>query len=109
MDTKRLLVLFAVLIITLSGCQWGADKWEYKVLSVISEGHNREGSSAGKFSSVTPSVESINALGKEGWELSTSYLEMETAWVNFGNDRYVSGLQPNVRPQRVVMIFKRKL
>ncbi len=53
--------------------------------------------------------EMLNKLGSEGWELSSSYLEMETAWVNFGKNEYVTGLQPNIRPQRVVLVFKRKL
>jgi hypothetical protein len=93
----------------MTGCTFGNEKWEYKVISVLSEGNSRDGNGAGKFSSVTPSEQEFNKLGSEGWELASSYLEMETAWMNFGNGNYVTGLQPNVRPQRVVFIFKRNL
>ena len=37
------------------------------------------------------------------------YVENETAWPNFGKDEFVTGLQPNVRAQSLVMIFKRKI
>jgi len=42
-------------------------------------------------------------------ELVDSYLEMETVHPNFGDSRYVTGLQPNVRPQRLVLIFERPI
>ncbi len=83
-------------------------KWEYKLISVISaEAPERTGDQAGKITTVTPSEVGLNDFGSQGWELVTSYLELETAFPNFGNENYVSGLQPNVRPQRVVLIFKR--
>ena len=75
----------------------------------MAEGWDRNGNQAGKYASVTPSEDDLNNYGKEGWELVTSYLEMETAWYNFGNEGFVTGLQPNVRPQRVVFVFKREL
>lgn len=83
--------------------------WEYKVVGVFAEGHARTADQAGKPASVSPSEADLNALGRDGWEMVTSYLEMETAFPNFGDDKYVSGLQPNVRPQRVVFLFKRPL
>lgn len=82
--------------------------WEYKVVQVAAQdGGSRTGSGAMRYATVTPAEDQLNELGKEGWELATSYLEMETAYPNFGNSDYVTGLQPNVRPQRLVMIFKR--
>jgi hypothetical protein len=33
---------------------------------------------------------------------------METAHPNFGNSEYVTGLQPNIRPQRVVLVLRRR-
>jgi hypothetical protein len=99
-------IVLALAFACLTGC---ADKWEYKVVSVSSESHDRTGTDGGKFSSITPDEEALNQLGGEGWELASSYLEMETAWVNFGDNSYVTGLQPNIRPQRVVFVFKRKL
>ena len=102
-------VVALILVFSMLGCEFGQTKWEYKTIDFGSEGHDRTGDGSGKFHSINPSEESLNKLGIEGWELVTSYLEMETAWVNFGNNEYVTGLQPNVRPQRVVFVFKRKL
>lgn len=49
----------------------------------------------------------LSRLGREGWELTASVPEMETAHPNFGNSGYVTGLQANVRPSRLTLIFKR--
>jgi hypothetical protein len=84
-------------------------KWEYKTTYVLAGGASRTGEEAVKFSAVSLSDEEFSALGKQGWELVTSFLEMETSFVNFGDDKYVTGLQPNVRPQRAVFIFKRRI
>jgi hypothetical protein len=85
-------------------------RWEYQVLGVVSAPtHVRTGPAAAEFSAITPDMDQLNELGRQGWELTGSYLEMETAWANFGNDRYVTGLQPNVRPQRLVLLFRRAL
>ena len=83
-------------------------KWGYKVVYLSSD-WNRIGSDAFKPAMVTPSESDLNQLGSDGWELVASYLEMETAFPNFGNESYVTGLQPNVRPQRLVLIFKRPI
>ncbi len=91
-----------------ASCSREDNAWEYKVVAVGSEGHERLRIGAMNYSSVTPSEADFNLLGKQGWELASSYLEMETSWANFGKDEYVTGLQPNVRPQRVVFIFKRR-
>ena len=84
-------------------------RYEYKVLAVQSEGHERTGESALKFASVTPSETELSKLGSAGWEVVASYLEIETAYPNFGKAEYVTGLQPNIRPQRVVMILRHRL
>lgn len=81
-------------------------RYEYKVLTVNSEGHDRTGEAAMKFTTVTPSESELSKLGAQGWEIVASYLEMETAYPNFGKAEYVTGLQPNVRPQRVVIILR---
>lgn len=104
----RLNVLcISLCLLLITACSQKNKTWEYKILSVGSEGHSRDGIEAGKFASISPSENEFNALGKQGWELVGSYLEMETAWVNFGREEYTTGLQPNIRPQRVVFIFKR--
>jgi len=64
---------------------------------------------AGKFASISISVSDLAPLGLEGWELVSTSLEMETAYPNFGNASYVTGLQQNVRPQKLICIFKRQI
>jgi hypothetical protein len=55
-----------------------------------------------------PSDSSLNKFGIDGWEIATSYLETETVFPNLlASGDGVNGLQPNVRPQRLVVIFKR--
>lgn len=95
-------------ILILLGCQ-KEEKWEYKVLSILNEGYELSGSEALKPTSINPTESELNKLGSEGWELITSYLELETAHPNYGDEKYVTGLQPNIRPQRAVLIFKRQL
>lgn len=87
-------------------------RWEYKVVSFIAESpgaleSSRVDTGAAYVSAVTPAETALDGMGQEGWEMVGSYLEMETAWPNFGDAKYVTGLQPNVRPQRLVLIFKR--
>ena len=49
----------------------------------------------------------LDSLGRDGWELVSTYLEMETAFYNFGKSDLHTGIKENVRPQAVVAIFKR--
>lgn len=81
----------------------GSNTWEYKVVSV-------KGEDAGKFSPTELKVtnENLNSIGKDGWELVGIYTTNETVHPNFGNEEYVSGLQPNVRTNSVNLVFKRK-
>ena len=51
--------------------------------------------------------EVFDTLGSKGQELVDVYTEMETVHPNFGNDKYVSGLQPNMRTSNVIYVFKR--
>ena len=92
-------------------------KYSYKVLSVqaqfntpptgssVSQPKNADLSST----SVNLKDEELSILGNEGWELVGTFLEEETTHPNYGSSEYVTGLQPNIRPQRVVMIFKKPL
>ena len=105
-SVSLILILFGLLI--LSGCEKDK-KWEYKVLTVSNEGFDRSGSEAMKATKVSPTESELNGLGAEGWELVASYLELETSHPNFGNETYVTGLQPNIRPQRAILLFKRPL
>ena len=105
MKTLSLSVVLISLLV-LFGCQ-SNEKWEYKVLTISNEGYERIGSDAMRSTKVSPSESDLNKLGAEGWELVTSYLELETAHPNFGNESYVTGLQPNIRSRRAVLVFKR--
>ena len=49
----------------------------------------------------------LTALGREGWELVSAVPASETTHPNFGNSGYVTGLQPNMRPGSVTLLFKR--
>jgi hypothetical protein len=49
----------------------------------------------------------LDSFGREGWELVSTYLEMETAFFNFGKSDLHTGIKENMRPQAVVAIFKR--
>lgn len=82
-------------------------KWEYKKVTFQSEGHERIGSGALKYSSIRIDEKLLDLMGKEGWEMVGSHLEMETAFPNFGKEDFVNGLQPNIRPQSLTILFKR--
>lgn len=115
--TIYLMIIFSTSI--LLSCQSNKSvKWEYKVCYFDAELIKSElkqyagGSDIFKTSvsstSITLNEDILNELGNEGWEIINSYLEQETVYPNLlseGNS--VSGLQPNIRPQRLVIIFKR--
>jgi hypothetical protein len=94
--------LIAILGLGISSCK---SNWEYKVVTV--KGIEKEVSKfdPNKFE-VTD--ENLNLFGKDGWELVDIYETTETVHPNFGNDQYVSGLQPNVRTSEINFVFKRK-
>lgn len=104
-----LLLLLLILILHYPSNKEKVDQWEYKVIRFFNSGESREGSEAFKQTEILISESRLNELGEEGWELVSTSLEMETAYPNFGNSSYVTGLQPNVRPQVLICIFKRQL
>lgn len=78
--------------------------WEYKVqYSVPMPRVERVGDGARTATSITPNEKELTALGSEGWELASAVLEEETAVLEISKTLQV----PNIRPQRLVMIFKR--
>lgn len=86
-------------------------KWEYQTIEFMAEESDTAFSDNQKALSykTIPDISSkILEMGQQRWELVSSYLEHETAHPNFGNSEYVTGIQPNVRPQKVVLIFKRR-
>lgn len=84
-------------------------RYEYKVITLAASAGERQGAEAAQAAMVTPGETELTSLGSAGWELVTSYLELETAYPNFGNDKYVTGLQPNIRPQRLVLVLRRRV
>lgn len=82
-----------------------SDKWEYKMVSV--KGTEQDATKI-KSNQFDVTDESLNLFGKEGWELVSVFSKTETVHPNFGNDQYVSGLQPNVRTAEINFVFKRK-
>ena len=86
-----------------------AQTCEYKHITVRAGLNKRTGTDAFEYSSIKFNDSDLDALGKCGWELVGSYLELETAFPNFGKTDYVTGLQPNIRPQCLVLIFKRPI
>ncbi|MGN6420881.1 MAG: DUF4177 domain-containing protein [Pseudobacter sp.] len=99
----RKVLFIAILGLGISSC---SSKWQYKTVSV----KGNEDASADKFQSKKFDVtdEALDLFGKEGWELVGIYEKTETVHPNFGNDQYVSGIQPNVRTAELNFVFKRK-
>lgn len=77
--------------------------WEYKIIEIW-------GIDRGNFMSNAIPVpeDQLNKLGKEGWELVDVYTRIHTVHPNFGNDKYVTGLQPNTRTEGVFFVLKRQ-
>ena len=84
-------------------------KWEYKVVYIEATETFTYLEYEQNPSNIELTDAMINEYGLNGWELADSYLEMETVHPNYGDNQYVTGLQPNVRPQRLVLIFKKEL
>ena len=104
-----LLCLITISLFIIVGKKLIAPKWDYKVVEYYSDQTGRTGSGALNPSTVSIPENELNELGKQGWELVSSHIENETAYPNFGDSEYVTGLQPNVRPQKVVLLFKKPL
>jgi hypothetical protein len=89
-------------------------RWEYKVVEFAPKPQfafgtaGRSGVDALQPATIQIDAARLQSLGDDGWELVSSFLEMETAFPNFGNDDFVTGLRENVRPQKATFIFKRR-
>ena len=117
MKSKLSFLSIITLVIIFASCQ-NKIKWEYKTVYYDAEKIQSldksyvKGSEFFKrtisSSTILPSDSSLNKFGIDGWEIATSYLETETVFPNLlASENGVSGLQPNIRPQRLVLIFKR--
>lgn len=85
-----------------------APQWEYRVFSVTAPTHEKTGENALASNEVLLDEKKLNQFGAEGWYVATSWLEMETAYPNLGKPNYVTGIHPNVRPMRVVLLLARR-
>lgn len=59
---------------------------------------------AGSFKS---EIDKLNSLVEDGWELSSTYIILETKFPNFGNKGYHIGIKTNTRTKTIVCVFKR--
>lgn len=107
---KKLIFLLVVasMALGITSCskkQEESQKWEYKTLISWAE----LPSQFDYFSNTSIPVpeEEMNKLGEDGWELVSVYTRIQTVHPNFGNDKYVTGLQPNTRTHGVFYVFKR--
>jgi hypothetical protein len=109
-----LCVLIALVFVGTGWSAWSASrpkpapKYEYKVLRLFAGSKDRTGAGALSFTSIQIPDTDLATIGAEGWELVGTLLEMETAFPNFGKEEYVTGLQPNIRPQSAILLFKRE-
>jgi hypothetical protein len=116
---KKTVLSAIVLLSLLISCNQ-THNWEYKSLyfdaAKISSSDKAYLSSDVTFlntvssKSVIPADSSLNKLGAEGWEIASTYLEQETVYTNLlARGKSIEGLKENIRPQRLVVIFKRPL
>ena len=107
-------LIIAILLVAIGAPFWGnlkpIPKWEYatdKILADIPIENflNKKHS----YKTIPEFSSRLSVRGQSGWELVDTFLEHETSHPNFGTNDYVTGLQPNIRPQRLVLIFKRPL
>lgn len=79
--------------------------WEYKVVKVAGQ----DAEILADYGSLVYGDQTtmLNKMGKDGWELVSTYTEIATAFPNFGNSEYVTGIRENVRTNVVNFVFKR--
>lgn len=106
---KRLFYLIAAIYagLVIASCSKKEEpqKWEYKTL--ISWAEISSELDFFNNNSIPVPEKDLNKLGEEGWELVSVYTRIQTVHPNFGNKKYVTGLQPNTRTHGVFYVFKR--
>jgi hypothetical protein len=116
---KKIIISAIVLLSVMTSCNQ-TQNWEYKTIYFdavkIESSDKSYASTDEKFvnnvssTTVVPSDSSLTNLGKEGWEIASSFVEQETVFPNLlAKGASVDGLKENIRPQRLVVIFKRPL
>ena len=79
--------------------------WEYRVVSNYSNNYYRDDVKSSP--AFKDPERMLNEMGKEGWELVSTYTEIATAFPNFGNSDSVLGICSNTRTIIVNFVFKR--
>lgn len=113
---KLFLISIALLSLLFTGCKDKPQQWEYKAYVV--EGNfpglpiNLGNSELDAYTNLElkptqGTLDALNKLGAEGWELVAVTPEIETVYPNFGNKEYVTGIQPNTRTFSLTYLFKR--
>lgn len=105
---KKIVLLFTITLMLFS-CNKGQvkerTKWEYKIVKIDGETTQYQDFGGCDFNDPT---QQLNSLGAEGWEVVSSYTEVETVHPNYGDPKYVTGIQPNTRTTVVTIILKRE-
>lgn len=120
MKSKFKLMSLAALLLALTSCSKSnsesnskSNKWEYKTVSFDSEKFQGRDKARGETLSSTTVIlqdSTLNRFGRDGWEIATSYLELETVFpVQSWSSTGVKELQSNIRPQKLVIVFKRAI
>lgn len=89
-------------------------KWEYKVLKFDYSDFftKREDEEYAAFYAMTrdmlmPLEDTLSVLGKDGWELISTYTTISTSFPNFGNDQYITGIREQTATRVLTAILKR--
>lgn len=101
---KKILLLLCF-IATLVSCGNKNAEWEYKIVKVA--GADAEVMADYGTLVFADQTAMLNKMGKEGWELVSTYTETGTSFPNFGNSEYVTGIRDNTRTVVINFVFKR--
>lgn len=102
---KKSLFISCLIAMLMVSCGTKEETWEYKVVKVA----GKDAEIMADYGSLVYGDQTtmLNKMGKEGWELVSTYTEVATAFPNFGNSEYVTGIRENVRTSVVNFVFKR--
>lgn len=112
MGIFRTVMVFCLGVIVLEAVLTKPNSWEYRTEVVSAKTSTLADDLGGEFPKLASAYfdlddEVLSRLGAYGWELVGSEVEVETVHPNFGKGDYVTGLQPNTRPSRLILFFKR--
>lgn len=104
-------LIFGLYLLVFGGCSFEFNSnekkvaWEYKEVISYGEAIIKDYGN----NSFDDMTKEFNSLGKEGWELVGVHSNVETVFPNFGNEGYHTGIKTNVRTNKVVYTFKRRV